>query len=100
MSPEKLIYECPRCGQGALEVARLKSTPPVEVVACAECDSTWISPTKVGFSPEADLSELLERLGLEISPSSRLILREGVPAEMIAEEYRSFLAARDRATDL
>ena len=87
-----IVYDCPCCGQGGLELVRIMTSPPVEAVVCAECDRIWRSPRRVGIHNDEQLDGVCEELGIEPQWTNLESEGQGVPWERIDEEYRAFSA--------
>ena len=89
-----IVHACPGCGQGGLEIVRLRSRPPREAVVCAECDRIWLDSTKVGFQGDEQLMTALPEIGLSGDWSDLERLQVGVPWERLDEQYQAFLERR------
>jgi hypothetical protein len=57
---------CPRCDQGSVDQYRVLSTQN-EIWVCDECEAVWWSREDVEVSPFADLSVVLESMGVSVS---------------------------------
>lgn len=57
---------CPRCDQGSVDQYRVLSTQSV-IWVCDECEALWWSREDVGVSSFADLSVVLESMGVRAS---------------------------------
>jgi uncharacterized Zn finger protein len=86
-----LIYDCPCCGQGGLELVRIKSSPPVEAAICSECDRIWPAPHKVGVRNDAELGVTLSHLGLSENWSNIEHIHPGVFWDHLDASYQSTL---------
>jgi hypothetical protein len=96
--PIPVIHECPRCGQGGLEAVRIRTSPPIEAVVCAECDTVWLAPRKVGFQFDGRVSEVLPGIGVEPSWSSFESISEGIPWERLDVNYQMLLTRNPPST--
>lgn len=89
------LFDCPCCGQGGLELVRIKSSPPTVAVACSECDRTWVAPNKVGANDETELAVLLSQLGLTESWANLECIHQGIPWDSLDADYHSILLQRE-----
>ena len=90
-----LIYDCPCCGQGGLELVRIKSSPPIIAIVCSECDRIWPEPRKVGVINDAELGSLLSHLGLSEDWSNLECLHPGVHWTQLDASYQSILNKKE-----
>lgn len=97
ISPSTLIYDCPCCGQGGLEIVRIKSNPPAEAIVCSECECIWIGQDKVGFHTEDRLESILSRFGLSASWTNLERIGQGVLWERLDPAYQSILSSKQQA---
>lgn len=86
-----LIYDCPCCGQGGLELVSIKTNPSIVAVACSECDRIWIPPCKVGVNNETDLEVVLSQLGLSGAWANIESIQQGVPWDHLDADYQTIL---------
>jgi uncharacterized Zn finger protein len=97
MNTSSLVSDCPCCGQGGLEIVRIKSSPPTSAVVCAECDRIWTAPSKVGLQNEAELDDVLSKLGLSSTWSNLERLQQGVPWDYLEAGLQLILKRRGEA---
>ncbi|MBK3918647.1 hypothetical protein GFL03_15325 [Pseudomonas stutzeri] len=64
---------CPRCAQGDICKARIKSSEKILYV-CQECEATWFSPEAIGVETFVDYGAYMEELGLPPLWSSLVVL--------------------------
>ena len=97
MIVSSLVYDCPCCGQGGLEVVLIKSNPPTEAIACSECDRIWVAPRKVGVNNDAELEIALPQLGLSGAWSNLECIHQGVPWDHLETGYQAILSSKRQA---
>ncbi len=91
------VYACPCCGQGGLEVVRIKLSDAIEAVVCSECDRIWLAPDKVGLHNDAMLETTLSNPGLSASWSNLECIAQGVPWERIDPACQAILSSKRHA---
>lgn len=96
MITSSLIYDCPSCGQGGLEVVRIKSSPPIEAVVCSECDRIWVAPRKIGVNNDDELEGALSQLGLSGTWSNLECIQQGVPWHRLDAGYQTILSSKQQ----
>ena len=94
---EPIVYDCPCCGQGGLEEVRINSSPPTAAIACSECDRVWLAPHKVGLHNDAELDDVLAKLGLSNGWSNLERLHHGVPWDQLETGYQTILISKQQA---
>ena len=92
----ELVYDCPACGQGGLELVCVKAGNEILAYVCSECDRIWLKPDKVSFGNSKKLKALLESMGLKGNWTSLERVTQGVPWEDIAPEYQEILEREKR----
>lgn len=88
---DTIVYDCPCCGQGGLELARLKTAPASMVVVCAECDRIWLDTKRVGLHNDAELEDALNKIGVTGGWSELEIIQQGIPWASLDEQYQQIL---------
>ena len=97
MTHNRLIYDCPACGQGGLEIVRIKSSSPRDAIVCSECDRIWLTPEKVGLRNDETVEIALPRLGVEPSWLNLQRISKGVAWEQLDAHYQAILSTKGLA---
>ena len=94
------LFDCPCCGQGGLELVRIKSSPPTVAVACSECDRTWVAPSKVSVNNDTELSVVLSKFGLTNTWESLERIHQGIHWDDLGTDFQSILFAKSSTKPL
>ncbi|MDZ4816034.1 MAG: hypothetical protein SGI71_07180 [Verrucomicrobiota bacterium] len=66
---------CPRCNQGWVTGAQIKSTNE-RVSVCEECEAAWANEKSINFETFVDMSTMLKAKGLSGNWSDLLVDKE------------------------